>query len=58
MGGELRSFITQLERVGQAVLVDDDRESVSMMQIRPRQSLHGGGTAPSTSGEEYDVWKQ
>jgi DNA helicase HerA-like ATPase len=58
MGSELRSYITQLERVGQAVLVDDDRESVSMMQIRPRQSLHGGGTAPSEAEETYDIWQQ
>lgn len=58
MGGELRGFITKLERTGQSVLVDDERESVSMLQIRPRQSLHGGGVTPSLAEEEYDIWKE
>lgn len=58
MGGELRGFITRLERTGQSVLVDDERESVSVLQIRPRQSLHGGGTAPSLAEDEYDLWKE
>lgn len=58
MGGELRGFITKLERTGQSVLVDDERESVSMLQIRPRQSLHGGGTAPSLAEDDYDIWKE
>lgn len=57
MGSELRAFITQLDRVGQAVLVDDERESVSMLQIRPRQSQHGGGTAASDVEEDYDIWQ-
>lgn len=58
MGSELRAFITQLDRVGQAVLVDDERESVSMLQIRPRQSQHGGGSAASDVEEDYDIWQQ
>jgi uncharacterized protein len=57
MGSELRAFITQLDRIGQAVLVDDERESVSMLQIRPRQSQHGGGTVASDVEEDYDIWQ-
>lgn len=56
MGSELRSIIAELERTGQAVLVDDERESVSMLQIRPRQSQHGGGTSSSSAQDEYDIW--
>jgi uncharacterized protein len=57
MGSELRAFITKLERIGQAVLVDDEQESVRMLQIRPRQSQHGGGTVASGIEENYDIWK-
>jgi DNA helicase HerA-like ATPase len=58
MGSELRNLITDIERTGQAILVDDERESVSKLQIRPRQSQHGGGTAASDAQEEYDIWRQ
>lgn len=58
MGSELRSIISELERTGQAVLVDDERESVSMLQIRPRQSQHGGGTMSASSQDKYDIWQQ
>lgn len=57
MGSELKQIITNLQRTGQAVLVDDERESVSMLQIRPRQSQHGGGTVASSTQEDYDIWK-
>ncbi len=56
MGGELRMIVSSLERRGQAVLVDDERESVSMLDIRPRQSQHGGGTVASSAKESYDIW--
>lgn len=56
MGSELRAIISDLHRTGQAVLVDDERESVSMLQIRPRQSQHGGGTQASNSRSDYDIW--
>lgn len=56
MGSELRVIITELERTGQAVLVDDERESVSMLQIRPRQSQHGGGTTAASAQDDYDIW--
>lgn len=58
MGSELRTLITTLERVGQAVLVDDERESVSVLQIRPRQSQHGGGTVASDAHQIYDIWSR
>lgn len=58
MASELKAFIVKLERTGQAVLVDDERESVSMLQIRPRQSQHGGGTLASDAEEDYDIWQQ
>ncbi len=45
MGGELKTFIRKLERRGEAVLVDDEQEKVTMMQVRPRRSRHGGGEA-------------
>lgn len=58
MGSELRALIAQLDRTGEAVLVDDERESVSMLQIRPRQSQHGGGTIASHVQDDYDIWQQ
>lgn len=45
MASELKTLITKLSRQGEAVLVDDEREKVSMLQIRPRKSYHGGGDA-------------
>jgi len=43
MATELRTLIRSLNRRGEAVLVDDEREQVNMVQIRPRRSHHGGG---------------
>ena len=43
MGSELKTFIRKLKRVGEAVIVDDERENVQIVQIRPRKSHHGGG---------------
>jgi len=45
MGGELKTYIRKLNRQGEAVLVDDEQETVVMTQIRPRKSYHGGGEA-------------
>ena len=42
MAHELRHYIRQLERTGEAVMVDDFRETVTVVQIRPRKSKHGG----------------
>lgn len=58
MGSELRTIISELSRTGQVVLVDDERESVKILQIRPRQSQHGGGTTASNSQNDYDIWEQ
>jgi len=45
MGSELKVYLRHLNGPGQAVLVDDARERVAMLQIRPRQTRHGGGEA-------------
>lgn len=41
----LPSRIKQLTGPGQTLVIDDHRESVVPAQVRPRQSLHGGGSA-------------
>lgn len=57
MGGELRAFVKNLKRIGEAVLVDDEQESVSMMRIRPRRSQHGGSSIATPIEEEtFDIW--
>lgn len=43
MTGELKNYIRILEMRGEAVVVDDGREHVSIITVRPRMSLHGGG---------------
>lgn len=47
MGSDLRTFIQRLSRSGEAVLVDDEAETLSTVQVRPRVSRHGGGEAAS-----------
>jgi hypothetical protein len=42
MARELKVYLKQLNRTGEAVMVDDTRESVDIVQIRPRRSKHGG----------------
>lgn len=42
MSSELRTYINKLQRRGEAVMVDDEQESVFVLQVRPRQSWHGG----------------
>lgn len=58
MGGELRTFIKALKRTGEAVLVDDERETVNMLRIRPRRSQHGGSTKPTQEEDTFDIWKR
>ncbi|MEW6307526.1 MAG: ATP-binding protein [Bacillota bacterium] len=36
--------ITKLSNIGQAIMVDDNRESVQTISVRPRLSQHGGGS--------------
>lgn len=45
MGSELKTYMRNIEEVGQAVYVNDDDESVKMVKMRPRKSAHGGGEA-------------
>jgi len=42
MSRELKIYLRQLKRTGEAVMVDDTRETVNIVQIRPRRSQHGG----------------
>ncbi len=45
MGSQLKTYIKKIEKVGEAVCVDDERETVKQIKMRPRKSLHGGGEA-------------
>lgn len=56
MGSELRTFIRNLKRTGEAVLVDDELETVAMLRIRPRRSQHGGSTEPPQEENAFDIW--
>jgi hypothetical protein len=58
MGAELRTFIKSLRRVGEAVLVDDERETVHMLRVRPRRSQHGGSSIAPQEEEAFDIWNQ
>ncbi|MXW79472.1 MAG: hypothetical protein F4Z57_10915 [Gemmatimonadetes bacterium] len=42
MEGDLKGYIRNLNRRGEALLVDDETESVTTIRIRPRFSSHGG----------------
>ena len=57
MGSELRTFIKNLKRTGEAVLVDDELEAVYMLRIRPRRSQHGGGSLPTHEEDNFDIWQ-
>lgn len=41
----LPTRIKRLTGPGQTLVIDDDRETVVLTQVRPRQSLHGGSSA-------------
>ena len=56
MGSELQILIKRLKRVGEAILVDDERETVHHLSIRPRQSRHGGSSTTPTEEEHLDLW--
>ncbi|MFC3477741.1 ATP-binding protein [Halobacterium litoreum] len=45
MGSDLKTYVRQIDNVGEVVYVDDDEETVEMVKMRPRQSKHGGGEA-------------
>lgn len=42
MARELKVYLRQLKRTGEAVVVDDEQEAVNTVQVRPRRSKHGG----------------
>lgn len=42
MQGDLKMLVRELNRRGEALLVDDDTESVATIRVRPRLSSHGG----------------
>lgn len=56
MGSELQNLIKKLKRVGEAILVDDERETVHHLGIRPRQSRHGGSSISPAEEERLDLW--
>jgi len=45
LGDGLRARIRRLTGLGETLVIDDARETVVHAQVRPRQSLHGGGSA-------------
>lgn len=45
LGDGLQSQIKQLKGPGRTLIIDDREETVIHTQVRPRQSLHGGGSA-------------
>ncbi|MBP8947514.1 MAG: ATP-binding protein [Candidatus Promineofilum sp.] len=57
MGGELRTFIRSLSRTGEAVMVNDEMETVQMLRIRPRRSAHGGSSLPPEEENTLDIWQ-
>jgi len=56
MGSELQNLIKKLKRVGEAILVDDERETVHHLGIRPRRSRHGGSSVAPAEEEHLDLW--
>ncbi len=57
MGGELRTYIRKLNRTGEAVIVNDEAETVQMISIRPRRSAHGGSSLPPEEEHAFDLWQ-
>lgn len=57
MGGELRTYIRNLSRTGEAVIVNDEMETVQMLRIRPRRSAHGGSSLPPEEENAFDLWQ-
>jgi hypothetical protein len=45
MGSQLKTYIKKIDKVGEAVCVDDEDETVKEVQMRPRMSQHGGDEA-------------
>lgn len=49
MQGDLKAYIRQLNRRGEALLVDDETETVRTIRVRPRRSAHGGAEIQETT---------
>lgn len=45
LSSDLPARIKRLSGPGQTLIIDDDRETLVQVQVRPRQSLHGGTSA-------------
>lgn len=45
IGNGLAPLIKSLSKPGETVVIDDERESVLTVRVRPRQSSHGGSSA-------------
>jgi len=58
MGSELKTLIRNLKRVGEAILVDDERETVHHLSIRPRRSRHGGSSIAPSEEDRLDLWTE
>ena len=44
--GELKTYMRNVKNQGEALILDDEEERVSIVQIRARTTLHGGGEKP------------
>ncbi len=55
MKRELQSMIKQIKERGIAILVDDETESVTTINIRPRRSHHGGSESSSPHSEQFRI---
>jgi uncharacterized protein len=42
MDREIQSYIRELDHVGEAILIDDKKECVERVRVRPRTTEHGG----------------
>ncbi len=43
LGSELKTYLRQLKNQGEALLLDDFTERLSLLTVKPRRTLHGGG---------------
>ncbi|MBI1924641.1 ATP-binding protein [Candidatus Poribacteria bacterium] len=43
LGSELKTYVRQLKNQGEALLLDDFTERLSLCRVKPRRTLHGGG---------------
>ena len=44
--GELKSYMRNIKHQGEALILDDEQEKVSIVKVQPRRTLHGGGEQP------------